>query len=71
MREVLLSQSKDETCLDKSWNPLLADGEAYCQAKPGLSLLPYEPLSQKETMALTTTKERGLQKEQAWGNRLT
>lgn len=70
MGELLLSQRKDETTPDKSWNPLLVTGGNHCQSKPVLFLLHYEPRSQKEIMILTTgqrnkTKQKtGLQKEQ-------
>lgn len=64
MGELLLSQCKDETTRDKSWNPLLENGGTYSQSKPVLFLLHYEPRSQKEIMILTTAKTKTKTKKQ-------
>lgn len=56
MREVLISQFKDEKTVDKRWNLLPVRGGAYCPVLS--SLLHYESISQKEIIALTIAKER-------------
>lgn len=64
MGELLLSQRKDETTPNKSWNPLLVTGGNHCQSKPVLFPLHYEPRSQKEIMILTTGKRNKTKQKQ-------